>query len=388
MNLTDELKREAYRLGFQAVGIAPVEPSPRKAFVYEWLARGYHGTMAYLARDVERRLNPALVFPGARSIICLATLYRTREIPSELAAKRSRGLFSRYAWGDDYHDLLFKRTSALLDWLRVHGGPNADGRVYVDTGPLLERELAARAGIGWIGKNTLLLNRRLGSYFFLSEILTNVALEPDAPVTDRCGSCRRCLDACPTQAFPEPYVLDASKCLSYLTIELKGEIPEELRPLLGKWVFGCDVCQEVCPWNRKAPFSGEGAFAPRPGLLAPKLSALMALTAEGFRRIFRNSPVKRAKRVGLLRNVAVALGNSRDPKALPALKRGLNDPEPLIRLHSAWALGEIGGKEAFETLSDAAASEAHPDVRSAIEKAWRRGSVSEKESKAFVVRKR
>lgn len=387
MNLTAELKREAYRLGFDAVGIAPVEPSPREAFVRWWLAQGYHGTMAYLARNVERRLNPARVFPGARSVVCLATLYRTKEIPSELAAKRSRGLLSRYAWGDDYHDLLSKRTRALLDWLRLQGGPGADGRVYVDTGPLLERELAARAGIGWIGKNTLLLNRRLGSYFFLSEILTNVALEPDVPVADHCGSCRRCLEACPTQAFPEPYVLDASKCLSYLTIELKGEIPEALRSLLGNWVFGCDVCQEVCPWNRKAPFSEEPVFFPRPGFLAPKLSALMALTVEGFRCIFRNSPVKRAKRVGLLRNVAVALGNSRDPKAIPALRRGLNDPEPLIRLHSAWALGKIGGKEAFKALCDAEAYETNPEVCSAIEKARRQGDFSEKESKMLTDRR-
>jgi len=383
-NLTRRLKETAFRLGFNAVGIAPVEPSPNAAFVRDWLARGYHGTMDYLARNVEKRLNPARVFPSARSIVCLATLYRTGDIAPELASKPSRGLVSRYAWGDDYHEVLVERTNRLLDWLRQHGGEGADGRVYVDTGPLLERELAARAGIGWIGKNTLVLNRKLGSYFFLSEIITNVALEPDAPTTDHCGSCRRCLDACPTNAFPEPYVLDASKCLSYLTIELKGAIPEEYRASLGNWIFGCDICQEVCPWNRKAPLSEEAAFTPRGGLPAPRLSALMALTAEGFRRLFRKSPLKRAKRAGLLRNVAVALGNSRDPRAIPALKRGLADAEPLVRLHSAWSLGKMGGEDAREALRTAAASETNPDVYSAIADALQQMDALRKEGGASV----
>lgn len=328
--------------------------------------------MDYLARAVEKRLDPALVFPSARCVVCLATLYRTGDTPPELASKPGRGVISRYAWGDDYHDLIGKRTNALLDWLREHGGEGADGRAYVDTGPLLERELAARAGIGWIGKNTLVLSRELGSYVFLSEIVTNVALELDAPTTDHCGSCRRCLDACPTGAFPEPYVLDASKCLSYLTIELRGAIPEAHRESLGNRVFGCDICQEVCPWNRKAPLTDEPAFAPRAGLAVPKLAALMALTADGFRRIFRKSPVKRTKRAGLLRNVAVALGNSRHPRAIPSLKRGLCDAEPLVRSHSAWGLAQIGGEDAVAALRRAAASEREPEVRSAISDALRR----------------
>lgn len=372
MNLTRALKSEAIRLGFDAVGIAPAVPSPNAALVHEWLHRGYHGTMEYMARNVEKRLDPSSLFPSARSVVCLATLYRARDIPSELASKSSRGVVSRYAWGDDYHELIIRRAERLLDWLRQRGGDGADGRAFCDTAPVLERELAARAGIGWIGKNTLVLNRRLGSYFFLAEIVVNVELEPDAPTPNHCGSCRRCLDACPTGAFPEPGALDATKCISYLTIELKGAVPEEHREPMGNRVFGCDICQEVCPWNRKAATSDAAAFAPRPGLFAPKLAALMALTVDEFRRIFKGSPVKRAKRAGLLRNVAIALGNSGDSRAIPALRRGLSDDEPIVRQHAAWGLCRIGGEEAQSSLRKALSVETDDGARAEIESALRR----------------
>jgi epoxyqueuosine reductase len=363
------MKRQALSLGFDAVGVAPIAPYPHADFFREWLARGWHGEMAYLDRNADKRLDPRQVMPDARSIVCLAKVYRTQDIPDEVRQRPSRGIISRYAWGDDYHDVLGAQARRLRDWIRQNGGEGADGRAYVDTGPVLEREAAMLAGLGWIGKNTMLLSRELGSYFFLAEIITNVAFEPDAPTTDHCGTCRRCLDACPTQAFPEPYVLDARRCISYLTIERKGAIPVEFREAIGNHVFGCDICQEVCPWNRKAPLADNAEYAPRDGLLAPKLVSLMGMDEEEFRRRFRASPVKRAKRRGLLRNVAVALGNSHDERAVPALAKGLDDAEPLVRAHAAWALGQIGGERARARLLRAANNETEPDVQKAIQAA-------------------
>jgi epoxyqueuosine reductase len=251
------------------------------------------------------------------------------------------GRVARYAWGEDYHDVLRRRLSQLLEWLQKEA-PGCRGRGVVDTAPLLERDFARRAGLGWFGKNTMLLNKGLGSYFFLGALLLDLELQPDSPhETSHCGTCTACLDACPTKAFPAPGVLDARRCISYLTIELREQIPAELRAAMGDWVFGCDVCQEVCPWNRKAPLTTEPAFQQRPDLEPVDLIELLGLSEEEFRQRFRGTALTRTKRRGMLRNAAIALGNSGDPAALPALQRALTDTEPLIREAAQWAIERI-----------------------------------------------
>jgi epoxyqueuosine reductase len=253
---------------------------------------------------------------------------------------------------------------------RAQAGRDVCGRAYVDTGPLLERDLARRAGLGWFGKNTMLLHPRIGSYFFLGALMLDLPLRPDPPFTgDHCGTCTRCLDACPTGAFVGPRVLDARRCISYLTIELRGPIPRELRPLVGDWIFGCDICQEVCPWNRKAPVSLEPAFRPRAGFETPELIPMLQMTQEEFSARFKGSPIKRAKRRGLLRNVAVALGNAGDRAAIPALVVALRDPEPLVRGHAAWALGRLGGAAALSALRATREGEDDPFVIEELEMA-------------------
>jgi epoxyqueuosine reductase len=296
-----------------------------------------------------------------RSIIVLGMNYYTS--PAMPEASRGCGWMSRYAWGQDYHTVLSDKLKALVAFIQDREGADVQARWYVDTGPVLERELAWRAGLGWPGKNTNLINRQLGSWLFLGAILLDRELAYDAPATAHCGTCTRCLVACPTGALVAPGVLDARRCISYLTIELRGPIPRELRPLMGTHIFGCDICQAVCPWNRKAPVSSEAAFLPRAGFAAPELMPLLRLSEGEFRVRFRGSPVTRAKRRGLLRNVAVALGNLRDLRALPALEAALHDAEPLIRGHAAWALGRIGGSRARHMLHDALRTECDPDVR-------------------------
>ena len=367
--LTDQLKRKARAIGFDAVGIARVQAYPHADAFREWLERGMHATMAYIPRSEEKRLDPEQVVPGARSIVAVAKLYRTQDIPHDLRDDRERGVISRYAWGDDYHDIVKEQLNELRTWLEERSDAPFDSRVYVDSGPVLEREVAMLAGLGWIGKNTMLMSRELGSYFFLGEIITTLGLVADEPVTDHCGSCTKCLDACPTDAFPAPYTLDARKCLSYLTIERKGEIPAEYRELAGNHIFGCDICQEACPWNRKAPLADDTEYRPREGLVTPALAPLMGMSDEAFRERFRGSPLKRPKRRGLLRNVAVALGNTCDPDAIPALEAGLSDAEPLVRRHVAWGLGRIGGKRAQEALRRAGAAEDDADVLAEIDDA-------------------
>ncbi|MBI3911490.1 MAG: tRNA epoxyqueuosine(34) reductase QueG [Armatimonadetes bacterium] len=371
MDLKAALRERAYSLGFELFGVAAATPAETRAAYEEWLAAGYAGEMAYLGRDPARRADPRRAWPDTAAILVVGLNYRPVEEESQARSDPTRGRFARYALGDDYHEVLATRLRALLATARELGGPEVEGRVYVDTGPLLERDLAARAGLGWFGKNTMLLNRRYGSYFFLGALLLNVPLTPDGPVSAHCGTCTRCLNACPTGAFVAPYVLDARRCISYLTIELKGPIPRPLRPLVGNWVFGCDICQEVCPWNRKAPPGDEPAFSARQGLPAPELVALLALTPEAFRERFRRSPVKRARRRGLLRNVCVALGNSGDRAVVPHLARALHDEEALVRGHAAWALGRLGGEEAAVVLHAALATEEDPWVREEIEAAWR-----------------
>jgi epoxyqueuosine reductase len=305
--------------------------------------------MSYLSDRVEAYRSPSGVLEGARSVVMLAMNY---SLGSARRPAPGEGRVSRYAWGEaDYHDVLHRRLKELCGFVRQRE-PKAKVRGVVDTAPLLEREFAQLAGLGWIGKNTLLLNRQHGSWFFLAALLTDLELTYDSPhEVDHCGTCRACLDACPTDAFVAPYVLDATRCISYLTIELREAIPTELRPQVGDWLFGCDVCQDVCPWNHRAPESDEPAFAPCEDLNPIDARALFELDDEAFRRRFRRTPMWRAKRRGLLRNAAIVLGNRPAEESLGALKRGLADEEPLVRAASAWALGRFHSPMARELLA-------------------------------------
>jgi epoxyqueuosine reductase len=323
--------------------------------------------MHYLADRRDAYGDPNRDMEGVRSIVMLAMNYRKTE-PAEPAAGEAR--VSRYAWGDaDYHDVIHARLDELCELVRAHV-PDAQVRGVVDTAPLLEREFAQLAGLGWIGKNTLLLNRQQGSWFFLAALLTDAELNYDAAHdTDHCGSCRACLDACPTDAFPQPYVLNASRCISYLTIELRGEISPELRAGMGDWVFGCDICQDVCPWNSRAPLSRQAEFEPRSDSNPIDLIELFELDDAAFRARFRHTPLWRPKRRGILRNAAIVLGNQPTPDAIPALNRGLNDSESLIRGASAWALGRYQQSEAVQSLRSRRAIENDGDVLREIDAA-------------------
>lgn len=361
--LTDAIKSDAARLGFTLLGACPaVEPDGFTRFE-QWLAAGYAGTMHYLEARLAAYAHPRHVLAGARSLLVLAFPYRTVE-PE--APQPGRGRVSRYAWGLDYHDLLWAKLGELEQSVR-RLAPEARLRTVVDTAPLLEREFAELAGLGWIGKNTLLLNKQQGSWFFLAALLTDLELEYDArQATDHCGTCRACLDACPTGAFVDAYVLDARRCISYLTIEHQGPIPRELRSGVGDWLFGCDVCQDVCPWNHKAPVSQEPAFQPLGGLTALELAEWFTLDDAAFRQRFRRTPLWRPKRRGLLRNAAIVLGNQRSVGALPALIRGLHDVEPLVRGACAWALGQYQSDAARAELQRRQAIENDPDVLAEI----------------------
>ena len=338
--LAARIKEEGRRLGFDLVAVGPADPPDHAAAFEDWLDAAYAGGMAYLARGRDKRLDPDRVLAGARSVVACALNYFQGP-----AADGPAGV-ARYAWGEDYHAVLEPRLRALADTLgRL--APGSTARTYVDTGPLLERDLAARAGLGWIGKNTMLLHPDLGSFFFIGTVLTTAELEPDAPLPDRCGTCTRCLDACPTEAFVGPYVLDARRCIAYLTIEHRGPIPADLRAGVGTWTFGCDVCQDVCPWNRRAPVSGERAFDPRP---LPPLAELLLLDATRYQDALRGSPLKRARREGLARNAAVAMGNRGSAEDVPTVVGALGHADPTVRGHAAWALGRIGGRDARVAL--------------------------------------
>ena len=360
--LTQRIKAHGTALGFDLVGISPVQSPPHGESFAEWLRRGYHGEMGYMPRTAEKRMRPGEFLPWARSIVSVGLNYSTPYgRPAE--ADGIRGWISRYAWGDDYHDVMQAKLERLLEHVRREAGREIQGRIFVDSGPVMDREAGARAGIGWYGKNTNLLSMTIGSFFFLGELFLSLDLECDQPVRDRCGQCRLCLDSCPTNAFVGAYVLDARKCISYLTIELKGSIPRELRPLMGTHIFGCDICQDVCPYNTTIKPMKEPAFHPRRGLHAPELLPLLSLTEAAFKARFAGSPILRAKRRGFLRNVCVALGNLRRREAVPALTTALQtDPDPLVRSHAAWALGRIGTQEAGERLGEARTRETDLDV--------------------------
>lgn len=332
--LAAAVKDEARRLGFDAVAIGPATPPPHGAAFEQWLDDGCAGSMEYLERTRADRLDPARLLPGARAVVAVAASYHAGE-PTPASGMR----VARYAGGADYHDVLRPRLSALARFIES-AGDGARSRAAIDTSAVLERDLAARAGLGWIGKNTNLLTPSLGSWFFIGIVLTTAELPFDGEIADRCGTCTACLDACPTAAFTGPYRLDARRCISYLTIEHRGAIDEDLRPSMGDWGFGCDVCQDVCPWNRRAATTGEPAFAPAPW---PAPEALLGLGETAFRERFRRTALWRARRAGLLRNAAIVLGNRADPDAEPALRAALDDEDPTVREAAAWALSLVRG---------------------------------------------
>jgi epoxyqueuosine reductase len=356
-NLAEKIKTEAKKQGFVLAGITSPEAPPHINTYLDWVDAGRHASMGYLADDRarNRRANPKLILPEAESILSLAAPYPDPSLtpsPSPTSGRgehersdgRGEGRISAYAWHDDYHITLKEKLQNIVTYIESEVGHAVPNRWYTDTGPILERDLAQRAGLGWIGKNTCLINPKIGSYFFLAEILLGIKIPPDKPfVSDHCGTCTRCIDACPTQAILLNRTIDANLCISYLTIENKGEIPKELRPKLGNLVFGCDICQEVCPWNKKAILNpvDEEQIKINP---CPDLITELSLSPRKFNNKFKNNPVKRAKRRGYLRNVAVALGNAGDAAAIPALENALDDIEPLVRDHARWALNEIKSK--------------------------------------------
>lgn len=338
LELKTRLVSFAREIGFDSCRVA-ASSSPRYAHEFRnWLSEGEHGEMSYMERWEEKRCNPQKVLPGAKSMVVLTLNYFQGGAANRTAATAKTGRIARYAWGDDYHDLIANKLDKIDEFLREFGGQQ---KCYVDTGPVLERDYAAQAGVGWHGKSTMLIDERLGTWFFLAEVLTTLKLPSDEPVPDRCGTCERCMKACPTGAITAPHRLDARRCISYLTIELKGSIPLDLRPLVGDRIYGCDDCLDACPWNRFAQVSREAAFSARPTTVGMPLRDCLSLSNDQFCVLFRNSPIKRIKRRGFLRNVCVALGNVGDPTDLAALERATADPEPLIAEHAKWAIQQI-----------------------------------------------
>ncbi|GAC1455126.1 MAG: tRNA epoxyqueuosine(34) reductase QueG [Ktedonobacteraceae bacterium] len=382
---TVTIKEYAYTLGFDIARVTTAGDFPEaERIIKERVAQGLmDGLPWFTAERADVSCHPDALLPAARSIISLAMTYLVPEEQEEEEEKETtpRGRISRYAWGDDYHDIIKPKLQQFAAWLREYAhdeiGDDVETRLFVDTGRMVDRAVAQRAGLGWYGKNTNILTKGWGSWIFLAEIVTNLPLEEDPPLKANCGSCEICLHACPTKALPNAYELDTPRCISFLTIELRGSIPIELRPLMGNLIFGCDICQEVCPVNKVAEkrlglrngtqFQHHVVFQPRKAVGGnPELIPLLALTEEQFRERFRRSPIKRTKRRGLLRNVCVALGNSGDKSAVPALVGALHDDEALVRGHAAWALGQIGGEEATQALRAATNIEEDREVRKEI----------------------
>ena len=375
--LKSRVKEYAQELGFDLVGIASPESfADHQDIALERLRQGLmDGLPWYTEARVRRGCNPEELLPGARSIIAVGMSYHVPDEGDEgsaggegLRESPGDGKVARYSWGDDYHAVIKEKLKALVEGLSQRLDRPINARWYVDDGPMLDRAVAQRAGVGWFGKNTNILTRSHGSWVFLGQVITDLEMEPDTSLKKTCGSCVSCIDACPTGAIVAPYVIDNARCISHLTIENRGPIPVHLRPLMFDWVFGCDICQDVCPVNRKAAYSKETAFQDR-RFTSLNLVALLEMTEEEFRERFRNSPIKRAKRVGLQRNACVALGNRGDSTVIPALSSVLRYGEPLVRGHAAWALGRLGGPEAAESLELAVSHEDDPEVLVEIEAA-------------------
>jgi epoxyqueuosine reductase len=372
MNIpAQRLKTYAVELGFNLIGLTRAEPSPTMDAYLRWIEAGMHGAMGYMARPdrIERRRDPRVILPTARSMIVVGVDYRSGAIPEAALSDPSRGRIAAYAWGLDYHEVITPRLEQLAAWIQREAGGAIDHRAYVDTGAILERSHAQQAGMGFIGKNTMLIHPRRGSTFFLGEMMTALEFDDyDTPIAESmCGRCTRCLAACPTDAFPRPFVLDARRCISALTIEHKGWIDPGLRPLMGNWIFGCDVCQDVCPWQRFAPVTEERLFHPADwDRAAPPLLDLLALDEAGFTARFAGSPVMRIRRDRLVRNACVAAGNWADPHAIPALTVLLDDPAAIVRGHAAWALMTIDPIRTRPLLEARLRREADPDARAEI----------------------
>jgi len=366
-DLSAKIKSLAKKLGFDVVGITSAEPFVRdEEAALKRVRDGLMDGLSWYTEERVRKANrPQVLLEGAKSVVSLALSYNYGEAQPE--GDGPHGKIGRYAWGDDYHDVMKKRLREFVVELPKVAGREVNTRIFVDDGPMNDRAAAERSGVGWFGKNTNILTPSHGSWVLLGQVITDLDLTHDKPLKKTCGECVRCIDDCPTGAIVAPYVIDNRKCISYLTIELRGSIPRELRPLIGDWVFGCDICQDVCPVNRKAAPSIEPAFEKRHDFDAPALIPLLELDDEAFRERFRKSPIKRTKRVGLQRNVCVALGNIGDPVAVPALAKALQSEDALVREHAAWALGRIGGDEARVALERAMVEEHEEIVREDIQ---------------------
>ncbi len=355
------IRERGLALGFDKIGFARADLPDEAPRLSEWLEHGHHGEMHWMLKEPPRRTDASRSHPGTKTVICCALNYFQGEAETHPAEK---GVISAYAGGEDYHRVLGRKLEALATYIR--DGFDVATKTYVDTGPLLEKSFAARAGLGWLGKHSNLLSRKGSSWFFLGEILVCLELPPDPPERDHCGSCSRCMTACPTEAIVQPYVVDSRLCISYLTIELRGFIPRELRPLIGRRIYGCDDCQDVCPWNRFAKKSEEAAFFPREPLASMDLITMLRMSRDQFLQATRASAIRRARYAGFLRNVAVALGNSGDRRVVSALVDALDHPEPLVRGHAAWALGRLGQPKAREPLQRRLAAEEVEEVKEEI----------------------
>ena len=367
--LTANVKQKAHDLGFDLVGVTTCDPPEHRDIFEAWLEAGFHGEMAWMAteRAVKRRADPKGILSECQSILVLGMRH---DYSLDDRVRDGYGRIASYAWGEDYHDVIPPLLKALVEFIEEQIGHRVPNRWYTDTGPVLERELAQRAGLGWVGKNSCLINPKEGSFFFLAEILLGIALKPDKPLAmDYCGSCTRCIDACPTKCIQPNRTIDAQRCISYLTIELRANIPDDLRSLLGDWVFGCDVCQQVCPWNEHARYAKiNPAFKGDRNMPYLDLEKAIGFSTEEFNRTFKKSAVKRSKRRGLLRNIAVVMGNQKLPASIDGLANALqHESEVMVRCHAAWALGQIKSERAFKVLEEAYAHEHDEEVLRAIE---------------------